>query len=519
MYEYVPVQRVVDDVWHIYDLYRDAAVSVKDSAEERRARMLFLRGLINNLQHAKSQPSPRVLMELSRRIPLTTGGSFKLLGYRLERMREVDFLLNGHRTRIIESYPFYRDREIDLPGALSEQDVFKRNVFVSEIVLRWQRGLPIRALHGPEWRRDGIFHVQIGVEDSLALSGIPPGAILSVEPVSSEEQSRPDPKAVYCLQFGNGYRCCSCAVSRGKLILLPQNGNYAGPYEFFYPQEVRIVGRARGFAVSLPPVLKDWPEMHPVRASAPLVLPWEQPSFHDLLRTKRMRFGLTGNDLDRANGILESLLGTGISRRTLRRYERESDGVPHTDVLLALTVFHAARFRDVLKTLHFWKDESAHYSLTTWLQSRTLQDLSANMREAITPEPRNRWKMVIKEWGEWPALLSMILPRMEQFQHRLLRIHQNDIFDGLDPLIRPGAVALLEEADGLPDTHNDRRKHDWDRPIYAIRYGRELLCGYVENDGQRLTLIPHPKSSARRISFSHHRVTVAGRFAAIASPF
>jgi hypothetical protein len=257
MYEHVPVQRVVDNLWHIYNLYRDAVGSSDDNAEEKSARMLFLRGLINNLRYEKSRPSLRALMELSRRVPLAVGGAFKLIGYKLEKMREVDFLLNGHRTRIIESYPFYMDRAIDLPGMLSEDDLFERNAFVSELVLQWQREVPIRILQGRDWQREGTFHVQIGSDDSLALSGIPPGAVLPVEPVSAEERSNPDPKAVYCLQFGNGYRCCHCTVFQGKLVLLPHNGRYAGPYEFLYPQEVRIAGRARGFAVSLPPAKND----------------------------------------------------------------------------------------------------------------------------------------------------------------------------------------------------------------------------------------------------------------------
>jgi len=150
MYEHVPVQRVRDNLWHIYNLYRDASSSLEDSVEEKNARMLFLRGLINNLRYEKSRPSLRVLMELSRRVPLATGGSFKLIGYQLEKMREVGFLLNGHRTRIIESYPFYVDRAIDLPGTLSEEDIFDRNAFVSELVVRWQRQVPIRVLQGPD---------------------------------------------------------------------------------------------------------------------------------------------------------------------------------------------------------------------------------------------------------------------------------------------------------------------------------------------------------------------------------
>jgi hypothetical protein len=518
MYEHVPVQRIVENIWHIYDLYRHAPPSQTGSVDEKAARMLFLRGLINNLRNERSRPSSRVLMELTQRVSLATGGAFKLVGYRLEKMRELDFLLNGHRTRLVESYPFYRDRGIDLPAALSERAAFERSAFVSELVQRWQRQIPIRVLHERDWRRDRTFHVQIGAEDGVALSGMPPGAVASVEPISSAERASPDADAMYCIQFRNGYRCSRCVIEGNKLILLPDNGTYVGPYEFLYPQEARITGRVRGFAVSLPPQQIRWPEIPRSSTSGPLVLPWEHSSFHDLLRAKRMRFGLTGGDLDRANEIFDSVLGVTISRRTLRRYEGGSDGMPHTNLLLALTLFHAARFCDVLESLRLWKDETARYSLTTWLRAKALSDLPSMLRAATVPEPYDRWKVVLSEWGEWPSLLSMAFPRMEQLQHRLLRINRNDIFNGLDPLIRPGAVALLEELEQPPNSQGDSKKQAWERPIYAIRYKSDVLCGYVENDGKRLTLIPHPKSSARRVSFLHHQIIVAGRFMAIASP-
>jgi hypothetical protein len=62
MYEHVPVQQVRDNLWHIYNLYRDAASSLEGSSDEKNARMLLLRGLINNLRYEKSRPSLRVLM-------------------------------------------------------------------------------------------------------------------------------------------------------------------------------------------------------------------------------------------------------------------------------------------------------------------------------------------------------------------------------------------------------------------------------------------------------------------------
>jgi hypothetical protein len=518
VYDYLPPERVAEYVWHIYGLDRNA-VNTDESAEMRGARLRFLRSLINNLQHEQSRLTPRLLAELSRYIPLTIGGSFDLLGYQLDGMGEIDFLLNGHRTRIIESYPFYRDREVDIPFELSERGTPQRTAFVSEFVLRWQSSVRIRAIAGPGWQRNGMFYVQIGIEDNLALSGLAPGAFVSVEPVSREELLRPRPNSVYLLQFGGGYLCCSCAVSRGKLILLPRSGRYAGPYEFLYPQEIRIVGRARGFAVRLPPLQPIAREMHSSRVSAPLTLPWEQPSLGALFRTKRLRFGVTERALDPANEVLRSRLGTGLSRRTLRRYEGRTNITPHTGTMLALTLFHAARISDVLRLLGLWHADSNRHSLETWQSAHSLKDLPPDDPAALTPSPSSRWNAILEEWGEWPTLLSVAIPRVQPMQYQLLHIHQIGLFNGLDPLIQPGAIASLEELDRIPDMQSDLAQRNWDRPIYAIRHGQNILCGYLASDGEHVALVPHPRSSARRLSFLRNQVTVVGRFTGLASSF
>lgn len=380
--------------------------------------------------------------------------------------------------------------------------------------------MPIRALCGPAWRCEGIFYVQVGAEDNPTLSGLPPGAVLSIEPVSMNEQSHPDPKAIYCLQFADGYRCCGCAVSAGKLSLLPYSYNYFGKYQFFYPQEVRIVGRARGFAVRLPSAANEkFEESRYHGGSAPLVLPWEQPSLSALLRSERLRFGLTKQASERANEILHSLTGTTLSLRTLRRYEHGTQTTPRTDVLVALALVHCACFSDVLRLLGLWQDESDRYSLKTWLSVTTLDELQTKeIRSAVTPEPHHRWQIFLKDWGEWPTVLSMAIPGMEQFQHLLLRIHQESDFTGLIPLIHSGAIGLVEEVNGIPELRADREKSEWDRPIYVIRHKQNILCGYLDYDGEYIALVPHPRTSARRLSFLRHQVDIVGKLIGVASP-
>jgi hypothetical protein len=511
MYEYVSVQEIVDKVLHIYGLYRDTADLRPDRSEVDSVRLNFLRGVVDRLRHGKSTLSPRMLAELARHAGLTLGGAFRLVGYPLDKLREAEYLLNGHRTRIIESYPFYLDREVDLPKVLSSLEVLHRTAFVSEIVREWQMKQPVRSVLERGWGRDEMFYVQVGQEDGAALSGIPPGAIVSVGPLSPGEARQPDPNAIYCLQFRDGYRCSGCALADGGLNLLP--------YMFLYPEEVRIIGRAHGFAVSLQQAAaRESIEVPRIKSTAPLVLPWEQQSLATLWRTTRLRFGLGEQALKRANDIFASQLGVTLSRRTLRRYRYHADMMPHTDKLVAMTLFHSTRFSDVFRLLGFLPDESSRHSLATWDRAQSLNSLRTARRSAVQPEPGPQWQSILDLWGEWPALLSMALPELGKLQYQLLRIEQSQIFDGLSPLLMPGTIALIEEMSEFPAAHADWSAHEWERPIYAIRYKDQILCGHLYNDGEHITLLPHTRSHARRLSFFRHQVEMVGRWMGVAAP-
>src|SRR5258708_24992768 len=89
----------------------------------------------------------------------------------------------------------------------------------THLVPEWQGNVPIRALEDLDWQKPGAFYVHVGTEDSLG-SSLPPGAVALVVPVDEAERLRPNPRAIYLLQFGNGYRCSRCIVTRGKFLLL-----------------------------------------------------------------------------------------------------------------------------------------------------------------------------------------------------------------------------------------------------------------------------------------------------------
>jgi len=220
---------------------------------------------------------------------------------------------------------------------------------------------------------------------------LPPGAVTLVVPVDEAERLRPNPRAIYLLQFGNGYRCSRCVVTRGKLLLLVSGRRYTGPHEFAYPKDVRIAGRIRMFATALP--LPDHPLLHSLPTSehgAPLVLPWEHSSMDRLFTTKHRRFRRSRQDVPRIQETMESIFHTKLSGRTERRYRRPTSSVPHVDALIQLSVTHLTRYTDALRVQRPLLSDRGRYSLDTLLNTRHLSNLSGTFRRPHAPVPRDR---------------------------------------------------------------------------------------------------------------------------------
>lgn len=474
--------------------------------------------LLANLRRSNSVPRPRHLLALSRRFHLTLGGAFKIFGFDLDRLRALDHRLNGERTRFVESYSFDRDRLVDIPASLGAPEMFQRTAFLAGLVSSWQEAVPIRSVTGRSWRHRDTVYARIGTGDGIGLPRVPPGSIVAIEPVSPEERSVPNPESVYFLQHGNAYLACACAVQDGRLFLITRNGSYFGRHDFLYPQEIRVVGRISGFSVGLP-VSVGQPTVVLQGQPAPLILPWEHKSLHALIKAERARLGITEAQVRRASEYLRSAFGVSISTRTLRRYEHLTRTLPNTGALLGMTLLNSLRFTDVLKSADLRLHDTLSYSLDTLLKANTPEEVPALPNRAPSPIPTDRWQLLLKEWREWPTLLSMTFPNPGKLEYQILRIHQSSIFKGLDPLIRPDSVVLLDESVKLPYTQNHRQLQDWQRPIYALQHNTQILCGYLDNDGTHVSLVPHPQaSSSPRISFLKHQVQLLGEVIGVASP-
>ena len=193
--------------------------------------------------------------------------------------------------------------------------------------------------------------------------------------------------------------------------------------------------------------------------------------------------------------------------------------MPRTAVLIGLALINSLRFTDVLRILDLWSDESQHHSLDAMMSATTFDDLPRGFPPAAAPDPVSRWQSWLDEWGEWPTLLSMAMPDLGQWGKRILRINQSACFKGLDPLVAPHSVVVLDESKVTPPSRAENHRHNWDRPIFAIRHEGKTFCGYLEAHGSNLVLLPHPSASGTpRMVFRRRQVEILGQIVAVASP-
>lgn len=503
MYYPVATSEIIQRVEHIRDLLRQRKPNTSSDQEAHERREQRLKDLISNLRRTDSRAMVQTLYDLETQCRLTRDGAYRLFGYSLDSLREWDLLLNGGRTHIVESYIYERDFPIELPLELAPEESFRRDNFLSQLVLRWQGALPIRVLYRNGWRRPGMFYLHIGTSDSHG-SSIPAGATAMVETISSEEAHEPNPRHVYLLQFRNGFRCCRCVLTRGRLQLFNQERTYSGPEEFPYPSEVvRIVGRVRSFALALPWIPpRDVRPLSAYAGNAALLLPWEHRSRSDFFATQYRRFVREDTERILVQQYLQSALNTKISERTRQRYRGSTISAPHADVLMQLTVEAMARFSDTMRLGGYRLQDSSRNSLEALLGMTNVSQLSQPQQEAVIPKPFDVWDRQVQEIGEYSALFAMKFPRPSAIADRVLRLGASTILRDADTRLGTGSWLVTENVTTLPDLDANRETSGWSRPLYAMRRGLELMFGHVERDGSRLKLLPHGGADGTPITFS-----------------
>jgi hypothetical protein len=518
VYEHVPRSWIIEALKHLRELWRQVETTNERERLAAEQREVVAKYLISNLPRTGEHPTLKSLIEVAETFLLTIGATHQLFGYDLESLRQQDLLWNTGRTHIVESYIFDRDMLIDVPSELATEDAFQSDAMLTDLVREWQFPIPIRILDGELWRRPGSFYVHVGTEDSETAS-LPPGSMALVDPVDQTEAMRPNPKLIYLLQFGNGYRCSRCVVTHGRLHLLTTSRKYVRALEFACPREVRVAGRVRMFAHQLPQPEHELQDRFRAGPRADLVLPWEQRTRHGLFSNEQTRFQRTKQEETVIRERLKNLLQTPLTARTERRYRRPSLSDPHVSTLIQLTVLYFLRYSDSLRVSGLTISDRGRYSLDMLLNAQNIDELSSQVDPLHITKPQTVWNVRRREFLEWAPLLSFKFPKLNLRHDLIVRLSRRSELQGLDPPLASGSWMLLKPLQGPPETAKKvGGVSGWSQRLYVLRRELAFVTGYLERDSSGYALLSTAAGVTRRERIGINEISSLQQVVGVAVP-
>jgi hypothetical protein len=503
---------------HLLRVYEYSVHDVVARSAELGAAHSLNRNFVTNADRPDAIPLPSHLYTFSSVFTLITGGAYRIFNVELGQLPEIENQIHALRTRLIESYPFYRDRLVHVPLTFAPSISFEESARLSDWVTAWQQ-VPIRALNnfGPD--PDEFVYARLSVNDDTAHPAIPQGATIQSIRVGADEARHPDPESFYVMQHGHGYLCTQPSVEHSLLHLPARGAFYQGSRRLHLGTEAEILTRACSVFSLLPlaPATQLNFEVHgtPARVMAP----WKQPSPQNLIADEVQRLGETVREGDERGAKIRETLGFGISAKHARDIgARQRPLLTHSG--LALTPFASLRFQDLLRSGNLMSDDRNRHSLATLLRVEHFSQLPPPFEEAPVPRPAEAWSAAHRLLYKWALLMCHCYPQLIGPQAHWFYICQSQRYRGLDSLARPGSLLLLRLLDArqIPRVIREDDRRDWERPIYLVRINNLLLCSYIYADAKSLTLVPHPASGAQPITVERSKAQIRALVTGIFTP-
>jgi hypothetical protein len=249
-----------------------------------------------------------------------------------------------------------------------------------------------------------------------------------------------------------------------------------------------------------------------------LILPWEHGTRDRLFATEHKRFKRSKEDERFVHNFLLKELNAKLSDRSARRYRRPSSSTPHVNALIHLTLAHLARYTDTLRAGGSWVSDRGRFSLETLLNAKSLEEAQLFHRKAYLPTPGDVWEAWLREFVEWPPLLSMKFPQLRLWDERVIRLTEGCTLGGLVPPLSPGTWALFEKSQAIPDIQSELRKTGWSRPIYALRRGLQIVLGHLEGGANEYALISDTSGGRASAALRADELSQLNRLTGIAVP-
>jgi hypothetical protein len=430
---------------------------------------------------------------------LTVGAVYAALGANPDLLPVLSVGLDRSRTRPVSTCGFLSNPLIWLPARITSVERPYRTMPLSEIVRAWTHQ-PMANLAA--WRKRRCVYGQIGLGDGGSFPAFPPGAFIQVDPDLTTVNGTTDPN-FYFVRHPFGYSCCRCAVEKGRIFLLSSSDLYP-ELDFEHPGKVHIVGRVRAFCGRVdrvvPPPRIDLHDLEnrPTPSESVRKLGSRPRAAHELLHSRRVSLGITYGELDQAakrlRGIVPNWKQFGISGGHAHKIDHDPDHVPSIRTLFPLLALYGLDFREVLAAYRLSVDDANMIELPALYRTPTISELAMAVGSAPSRSPFAR--SILDRWLEWPALLCCLGPDL-----RTSRVFYYGGDERMDPLIKPDSFLLVDEgqADIPAHTESSRNLTQWEPPLFLFLVpGCGFVAGYAERNGDRIQILPHPRSADQR---------------------
>jgi hypothetical protein len=447
----------------------------------------------------------------------------RVFGFNPENITRLQVLLSSKRTMLLDSalddpeawVPWFRHKSGILPAPAI--------VPIGQLV---DLAAPRRIRSIEPTPNSDFLYARIGREDAFAFPDLLPGSVVrantrlanSMHPGANGEE----PDRLFLIEHAGGFCCCRLqAVTKHRAVPLSMQLPYA-QVELEIPGEARVLGvldlEIRSLLKPEPPdvakeLAKYW---------SPFTLPPQETRLSRLLRTARLRMGLSFREASAMSRRIASELGDPqyfVASGSLSDYEARDTPPRHVHKALTLCAVYGLHFSTFLKVIGLNVGEAGTNPIPDNLLPRQFPaDLRRRRSDISEPAANGFLERLLSRSKHVPFFLRGCLPGLSGLSSFSL----NDFFwvggdqNPLHPVLVDGLIAIVNRHTKKP--FHFRSKPLWQQPLYVLlRRDGTYVCGCCSLEDGTLMLHPYSVSHQRPEHLRNHRdAEVIGQIVTVA---
>jgi transcriptional regulator with XRE-family HTH domain len=458
-------------------------------------RRFLTKALLTDINRGHT-PTPHHVSALAAAAGWTFERVCRELGIDLAQLARLQAALGIDDTHV-DSDRDACEGSFQLPTAIAPHARRDVNERLDELVVDWR---PSRARR---WTSDADARYitgHIGRTDNIAYPRLPSGAAVVID----RRDTNPGAQGgYYAVEHPNGCSCGFATVREGILTLRSERREWYPPLS--YPVgHVRVHGRVTAFAGRVdrmrpPPAVSASDLLHEQRALLDRTRLRDLPA-PLLLRELLVRQRLTRSRFERKVRILRRLAGPRFTMsRGLLSGLMQQQSSPRLITLYALAAILRIQPRDLFNAYGLSidppsQDPASHNA------HEPVPGMDPTQAEMSPIRSHDFVEHLSQDGWDLPWLCALPRPRGWWLRPYYL----GDPGQYLGPLLAPEAFVVVNTRQRRVLTRLHGRPvselEDWRRPIYLLQTmsRRRYVCGYVEDHGATLHIVPHPMAPCRR---------------------